>query len=562
MESLEKKQYSYVSKPKSQPYIYDTIVGIFLKNADKYPGREIFIYCDIDGNRETITYGELKKRSFLFAGYLISKGIEKGDHVALFGPNSIEYVIAELGIIIAGGISVHLAVSITDTSDIITIFRETKCTAFLIDPGQKGQFVDSVTQLLSFCQEKRSSPDAETSDFLVVLLRDMDGAENFPTMKTALEINKSHVTFPELYPEDICIVFTTSGSTGRPKMVPHSHFAMINPPMPTDGEEPIENVFYNDRPFGWLGGSPLLSLLQGQPRVFTDASVAIAGGNMEKVWKIIKSEKCTGAILMPYFLCDLISKKDDYKDPFKLKFIFTGGQIMESYYAQVIGVYTEAMMMGYGSTEVLFVSMHEPIKEGDCLETGRVGTIGEGVQLKIVDYGGRITHKGQSGEICVKSELVFNGYYENDEATKATFLPGGWMRTGDIGYIKEDNSIVVEGRVKDVISRGTRKVMPHGVEDVISEMKGILHVVVVAVPDKRLYEEVCACFVVKDGFTVSEKDVERFCSTKMLKSATLDGLGDIPTYYLKFENFPCLASGKPNKTSIKLSAIEKLNLEM
>ena len=88
----------------------------------------------------------------------------------------------------------------------------------------------------------------------------------------------------------------------------------------------------------------------------------------------------------------------------------------------------------------------------------------------------------------------------NEEATRNSFLPGKWFKTGDLGFIKDDGTVVIQGRVKDVISRGTRKIMPDAVEDIILQMDRILHAVVVAVPDRRLYEEVCACFVVKEGF--------------------------------------------------------------
>ncbi|KAK3095907.1 hypothetical protein FSP39_020662 [Pinctada imbricata] len=342
-------------------------------------------------------------------------------------------------------------------------------------------------------------------------------------------------------------------------MVPHTHFSFVNILIPDDLEFK-ESTFYNDRPFAWVGGSPFTNIMVGETRVFTDASVTIGSENTEKIWDIIKYEKCESAVLMPYFIGDLLRKKDEYKDPFKLKFLLTGGQMLESFYTQVIGIYTESMIVGYGSTENVSVSVGRLLKEGDHMESGDIGKLSPGLELKLIDDDGHVTALGEEGEICVRSTLLFNGYMNNEEDTKAAFLPGNWFKIGDRAIIKDDGSLLIKGRVKNIISRGTRKIMPDAVEDIILQMNGILRAAVVAVPDKRLYEEVCACFVVKEGFSISEKDVETYCSERMLKKHTLDGLGDIPTYYLEFESFPRLLTGKIDKISIKEAAIQRLNL--
>ena len=329
---------------------------------------------------------------------------------------------------------------------------------------------------------------------------------------------------------------------------------------PPKEEDLIKNIYYNDRPFGWAGGSPFLNLCRGETRVFTDSSVAIRGNDTERIWEIIKSEKCTHAALIPYFLADLLRMKDTYKDPFKLRAILTGGQIVEDIYTQVVGVFAEVMVIGYGSTETWFTTMKGPITSGVSIQSGHVGNVIPGLEMKILDENLDVTELGKSGEIFVRSSLLSNGYFLNEKATREAFFPVGWFKTGDRGFIKEDGTVVVEGRVTEVISRGTRKIMPDVVEEIILKMDKVLHTVVVAVPDKRLYEEVCACFVVKEGCDVTEKEVEDYCKEKMLKTETLDGLGIIPTYYLKFESFPCLFTGKPHKRKIKQTALDRLGL--
>ena len=560
-----KRRLSYISRQRYSPFIYETVIDVIMRMVDRFPDKEVLIRHDIDDHRETITFKALKANSMQLAKFLVSKGIKRGDCVAIFGPNTIEWVVGELAIILAGGTAVHLSTSDTDANDIVDNIRKTRCKGLLIDSGTGSRFHDIILQLMSRLQSQQPShqeEDCGSSCPAFVFLRDMIGMESHHTLKKVLEMGDIDHDLPTLQPEDNIIVFTTSGSTGKSKMVAHSHFSILNLEIhpPVKEEIFLNNIYYNDRPFVWPGGSFLMNLCRGETRVFMESSSAsIQGQQTEKIWEIIEAEHCTTASFMPYFITDLIRMKDKYMDSqFKLWYIATGGQIIENVHTQVIGPYSGGLVIGYGGTEAWGVALN--FLAGPTIEAGEVGKIYPGVEVKVIDENSDVTELGEPGEICVRSGTMAHGYYLNNEATNKSFLPGGWFKTGDRGFIKDDESLVIKGRTTDVISRGTRKVMPEVAEDVISNIDQILHTVVVGVPDKRLYEEVCACFVAKEGCDVTEKEVEDFCKTKMLKTETLDGLGDIPTYYLKFDSFPCLLTGKPHKRKIKQAAMDRLGL--
>lgn len=99
------------------------------------------------------------------------------------------------------------------------------------------------------------------------------------------------------------------------------------------------------------------------------------------------------------------------------------------------------------------------------------------------------------------------------------------------------------------------------IEKTLSEMNGISHVVVVPVPDKRLYQEIVVCFVVKDNCDVTEDDVKEFSAQKFDVTNSADGYGVMPGYFLKFKNFPILGSGKPEKKQIQLEAMCRLGIK-
>jgi len=87
------------------------------------------------------------------------------------------------------------------------------------------------------------------------------------------------------------------------------------------------------------------------------------------------------------------------------------------------------------------------------------------------------------------------------------------------------------------------------------------HVVVIPVPDKRLYEEVCVCFVSHENCNVNADDVKKYCEQNMFKEKAVDGVGDMPTYFLQFDDFPMVMTGKPNKLKLRLEAMQRLDIK-
>ncbi|XP_056001776.1 medium-chain acyl-CoA ligase ACSF2, mitochondrial-like [Ostrea edulis] len=561
----EMSEFSYLSTPRITPYKYRTIIQVFNDTSTSYPDKEILIHRGIDGTRESLTYRQLQTEATKLARYLVSKGICKGDKVALFGPNTLEWVIAELAIIMAGGVVVHVTLSITDVRDLWEIFSTAECKAFLIDPGKGEKYLDMIFQLIALFRRRRPSrdyKDVNSNDPTLVFLRRSEHLTSYEDLPGVLQMKEAAVEFPPLYPEDEIMIFTTSGSTGKPKMVSHTHFDVNNVDLGPERPKAmiLAGKMYNDRPFAWGAGSPILAVCKGESRVFCDSSIAIdhEGRSAMKIWEVIKEEKCTSALLMPYFLTDLVAQKDNYKDSFKLEVTITTGQPIDDSHTKVIGVFTKILVVGYGSTEASMISILPPIATSGKINVGDVGKPIPGTEVKVVDEDGNVMKKCDTGELCIRSRYLFNGYYKDKELNDEVFLPGKWFRSGDTGHINDQNHIVIEGRIKDVISRGTRKIMPCAVEEVIMQMNGIRHVVVIGVPDKRLYEEICVCYVTEPGHDLAPSDVKQFCKENFTGCESIDGLGEMPTYFLRFCSLPMFDVGKINKRRVRTDAIQQL----
>lgn len=542
------KNYSYLNTPRDLSYSYQTVPEALEFQAGKYPNHEILVFRKIDGWRETLTYKDLYAQAVKMAKILVEKGIKKGDKVALYGPNTLQWVVGEVAVIMAGGVAVHVTSSVKGASDLQEILEVAECQGILIDPGTNGRRRDFITSLLK-------SPNP----LIVVFLRRTAEFADYDNLQSIVEKEETDTELPKLSPEDDILVFTTSGSTGKPKMICHSHFGVLNNAYFQGPDRPP--TLYNDRPFGWISGSPLVNIAYGTTRVFADSSVGVKEGDPMKMWNLIREEKCSHALLMPYYLANLINHKKDFNDRYLLRAILLSGHIIDQSYSQVIGVYSETLYIGYGLTENGGVTAIFPnIRRGDTIVTGDVGVPCEGVEIKIIDDTGSTLPRDHPGELCIRSRVAFHEYYKNPEATRTTFIAGGWFRSGDIAVITQNDRIVIKGRIKNVLARGGRTIFPEAIEKVVNKMNEISYIVVVAVPDKRLYEEICVCFVAKPQIDVTEDDVKDFCAQHFEVTNAADGVGYMPTYFLKFKEFPMLDSGKPNRKAIQTEAVHRLGI--
>jgi acyl-CoA synthetase (AMP-forming)/AMP-acid ligase II len=126
-------------------------------------------------------------------------------------------------------------------------------------------------------------------------------------------------------------------------------------------------------------------------------------------------------------------------------------------------------------------------------------------ELRVVDDDGRTVPDGQRGEIVVRGPHVFGGYQDDPAATAAAFLPGGWFRTGDLGYLEADGSLVLCGRAKEQINRGGMEIAPAEVEQALLSHPAVLEAVVFGVPDVVLGEDLVAAVVLRPGKTATPR---------------------------------------------------------
>ena len=146
--------------------------------------------------------------------------------------------------------------------------------------------------------------------------------------------------------------------------------------------------------------------------------------------------------------------------------------------------------------------------------TGTIGLPIPSTEAMIVGDDGNELPIGEIGEICIKGPQVMEGYWQRPADTAEVMLPGGWLRTGDIGRMDERGFIFIEDRKKDMILVSGFNVYPNEVENVIVEMEGILEAAAIGVPDEKS-GEIVKIFAVKTDPNVTEQDVVDHCKNNL-----------------------------------------------
>jgi len=162
-----------------------------------------------------------------------------------------------------------------------------------------------------------------------------------------------------------------------------------------------------------------------------------------------------------------------------------------------------------GLTETVAPSFSNPL-EAPRRKLGSVGRA-SGCEARVIDASLQPVPDGRTGEIAIRGPNVMRGYYKNPEATRATFTPDGWLRTGDLGHRDEDGFFFITGRIKELIIKGGENIAPREVDEALLRHPAVLDAAVVGIPDRHYGQEIMACVVLREGLSVDEAELRDFC---------------------------------------------------
>ncbi|NTW88027.1 MAG: long-chain fatty acid--CoA ligase [Desulfobulbaceae bacterium] len=479
------------------------------QTAKFFPDKTAIIFED-----QSTTYAQLSQKVNQLASGIEQMGIKKGDRLALFMPNTPEFLMIYFAAQKLGAIVVALNVLLVK-NEVQYILRD--CGARLIFAGK-----DQVEQV----------PMDAVESLEQLILVEGDGNDDRHLNRI---FDESVTTFKTLDMEgdDPAAILYTSGTTGFPKGATLTHLNVLANINSTIYHTEIKekDVLHLFLPLFHCFGQNFImnsSVKKGATLVmhkrFEPGPVAEA----------IKKYKVTMFFAVPTIYIYLLNMKDEELDLSSVRYFFTAAaamprEVADSWQAK----YNKPIHDGYGLTECSpFASYNHDFKH-------KPGSIGHPVincEMKIVDDAGNPVAPGEWGEICIKGPNVMKGYWNKPEET-AKAIRNGWLLTGDVGTQDKDGDYAIVDRVKDMINSAGNNIYPTEIENHLYGHPAIREVAVFGMHDDIKGEFVKAAIVLRPGATLEPEEIIEFCQTKMAKYK-------IPKQIQFVDELPKSATGK------------------
>jgi long-chain acyl-CoA synthetase len=475
----------------------------------------------------TYTYGDIRSAVAAVAASLLAQGIGPSDRVGIIGANSLFWVASYLATLKLGAVAVPLPV-----------------TTSALDLRGRQAFI----QCKSFCVSRQVYPR----------LRDgFSGQEQF-LFEDCLN-NRSSATWAELPSGDVgpdqdAVLLFTSGTTARPKVVRLTH---RNLQANTESIVDYLSLSAADRvmsilPFSYCFGC---SLLHTHFRV--GGSIVLSRFMYpESLLDQIEATSCTGIAGVPSIYQTLLRNTTfgTRELPSLKKIQQAGGKLPDALIAELVAAVPHAdVFVMYGQTEATSRLSYLP---PDMLDN-KLGSIGRGipgVALQVVDEHGQPVSPGQVGEVVARGDNISPGYLDAPDETRVKFVDGA-LRTGDLARVDEEGFIYIVDRQADFIKSYGHRVSSQEIESAVLELKDVVAVAAVGVPDSVRGEAICLYVTLRSGASSTPDDIIYFCKRRLPSHA-------VPRDVELLKQLPLNDSGKVLKSALRQQAHDKLHASL
>jgi len=447
------------------------------------------------------THAEFHQLTHRIAAAFLSEGFEPGERVAVYSPNDADAFACVVATIRAGGVwtPVNVASREDETGSFLHLVG---CTRLIYHGSLAGRVpallerVPSIKSVISIGSGRNDDP----------VLSDWIASAGTMCADQSADTNRLAMLAP------------TGGTTGAPKAVPVTHRQLVLMCL-------AQNVhFPEQQPPRYICATPMTHAagMAAFPVLAEGGRVIIhQGANPVDIFESIQLNQATRIFLPPTALYALLAHPDARAHDFSslCYFLLAAAPIAPQRLAEAVEVFGPVMTQLFGQAEaplVCTVLTREDIADAaaNLKHRGRLASCGRptvAARVEIMNGVGDLLGPGERGEIVVRSDLVFGGYWNNPEASTETRRPGGWHGTGDIGYRDEDGYIYLLDRKKDIIITGGFNVFPSEVEAVLHTFPAVDDCAVIGVPDDKWGEAVTAIIETKPGQTLDSSQVIGAC---------------------------------------------------
>jgi acyl-CoA synthetase (AMP-forming)/AMP-acid ligase II len=478
------------------------------------------------------TLAEMHRRSHALAGGLHALGLRPGDAIAIQVPNWLEGALTFQAAMILGVVIVPV-IHIYGPAEVGFILEQSGARAFVCpDRWRHIDYHERLDRL-----DRSRLTDLE----YVITLGDTpyEGALSWNDLEAR---GSDDFVPPSVAADDVCLQIYTSGTTANPKGVRHTHntlLAEVRGSRATldSGQVPANLAAF---PAGHIAG--VLSLLRLY--LFGGRTVLMDAWDPAAAAQLIEEHGLNSTSGAPVFLSTLLDAAErDGRDISSIESYMTGAAAVPPALVERADRAGVPSYRCYGSSEhpTLTSSLATDPLDKRALTDGCLLPHNE---IRIVDDEGEDVAPQTAGEVATRGPELFVGY--SDEALNvSSFLPGGWFLTGDIGIVDEDGYLTITDRKKDVIIRGGENIASKEVEDVLSRHPSVDDVAVVAEPDERYGERVCAFVTLRESAELSLETVKQhFAEAGVARQKTPERLEVV-------DEFPRTAAGKIKKFELR-----------
>jgi acyl-CoA synthetase (AMP-forming)/AMP-acid ligase II len=482
-----------------------------------------------------LSFAALKARAAAFSRALIAEGLEAGDRVAIWAPNSAEWELAAIGAQQIGLIVVPLN----------TRFKGREAADILGRSGTKLLF--SVSGFLGLdLPTLLAGEDLPALQRTVLLNRGGGDLAAFLAMGEKISDAALAARIAAVSPEDVIDILYTSGTTGRPKGVMSAHRQNIltfeawanSVGLHAGDRYLVVNPYFHS--FGYKAGW-LACLLRGA------TALPVAMFDAGRILAMIEEQRITVLPGPPTIYQSLLDDPaHKTRNLSSLRLAVTGAaSVPPSLIRRMhdeLGI--RDVLTAYGLTETCGVVT--ATKAGDPAElvASSCGLPIPGVSIRLVDPDGKEVADGEPGELLVRGFNVMKGYFDDPDATAETIDAEGWLRTGDIAIRDAEGYLRITDRAKDMFISGGFNCYPAEIEALILDHPGVARVAVTGVPDARMGEVCRAWIVPKPGETIEEAAFIAWCRGHMANYKA-------PRSIRVVETLPMNAAGKVQRFLLK-----------
>ncbi len=476
---------------------------------------------------DQLSYAELDQRANRIANALLAHGFGAGHNIAIYSINHTDYASVFFGAAKSGVVLAHLSTRFT-LNELTAVIANTDIEAVFVHASQLSNLlgvwgdVPTLKRVVVFGGEVK---DVESLD---------DFIGDAPTAAPDVEIAET----------DAFAITYTGGTTGFPKGVVVNHASRVIGSVRAAREFALEDddIFICSTPLFHIAGL----FVWFQTGILMGCTcIMMPGWDVELFVDLVENKGGSGCFLVPTQMNGIISHPDfDVKRLKNLRFCSHGGApTSEALLRRLLDALPDVVFSEqYGQSESGNLTVRAP--EFNLTKSLSVGRAFTDLELAVFDADDKPVAQGAPGEVVTRGTHVMMRYYNNPEQTADVMIEGGWIKTGDVGYLDEDGFLYLVDRSKDMFISGGENVFPTEIENALYDHPAVNECAVFGIPDDHWGELPAAHVVLSAGESVSEQELMDFCETKIARHKR-------PRMIKFVESMPKTAVGKIQKNLIR-----------